>query len=1491
MPDKLTITNRITELIKFQLPDFIRESHENFITFLEAYYEFLETHNKDNMGPGFAAANLLNFADVDKTLNEFLYFFSKEFLVHIPQQILCDRRKLLKNIKEFYRSRGCEKSYRLLFRILFLDKLGFYYPTVDLLRPDSGKWVLKKSIRCIRKKETSPFDVEVEFLNQRVIGFNSKASGIVDYVIEYDTASQKVYELFFKKNSINGEFQPWEPISVHDTSNLEKRLQIQPILTKVNIESPGEGYTSNSKVLITNPFNSPMSVYIREIDIFGGIVDIAVFDPGFGYPIYPVDDLNRPVISFPEHTDELAVAIPVIGALIEYPGYYVTTDGFLDSIEHLRDDYYWQEFSYAIKSHTNMIEWHDIINRILHPAGTIVFNHLLIEPEALFIGPKLTIDGGIELTIKNQSENAIDLFQGLPIEQIIQVFNGTGSQVLFTLDSKVAPLFAIPPGKKQILVYIDDELVTNYSILNGNQIVFDIPPVSGTEITVWYFELDNPSEVKVIVEDTENNDKTVLGSTISSIDRDAYQNVPTQFFPSSDVDWPEDYLLNYSNYSLDDLAEIKLDDLYSGIDKTLIQPRVTITTTHNISGTILYSGAPVQGIDVFLTGPINTQTYTNTNGEFIFTGLPPGIYDVTPIDAAWDFIPPVITLDVEIENVADFEATPNVMSYTISGYITGSPGIGNVFVLFEFDDLDYKWTFTDSSGYYEMTGLNKIMGVKITFLDPHDRFDFSLTEVNLLLDGNDVVVDPIHGELDELLIYTVVEEDPFQPDLFYTRFISYNYRTNKHTFMGGLPVNPSIEVWPTVLEGAFSNPTVTKKNQISYVCQKGNHPQNYDIHDVSIDLYTMQFGFGSSTNKAYHSLTVEDKSWTSEYGFDSQWAIIEEDNVLAPIPYDSSGYSVALPSAPVSLETGKRWAKMIYAGENLWLLPANENKIYYIAIDDIWPSFTPTINSIDIPIGFSVPDAAFNDMVFDGIHIWCSPHKADYVLKINIDTQVMSQVTNLDIQAYTDVCSGIAYDPENDNVWLIPNQLRWWSKINASTDIISRGPENLEYLTSYKWMQGSCQIIPGALWIGPGENLDSYQFRRMDLQTETVETFTVLNSGIGFDFGQPAIVTGSAFVDKNPVMEQSFEYIRGTYLDSFPIWNGSTASNFRKISRTINQHVDDFIADEVHSVSTFGTVAAGGSKWYGGVLADNGKIYGIPYSSSSVLKIDPDSDSVSTFGNTGSTFVQYFGGVLAENGMIYCVPHAATNVLKINPYTDTISTFGSLSGFYKWSGGVLAQNGMIYCLPNNSTSILKINPFTDTASLFGNVSTLPTSIGGGTRFYGGVLAPNGMIYGIPRDARAILKINPFDDTVSWFGTLSTANNKWRGGTISPDGKIYMVGLQNRGVLKLDPLTDSISYLTIPTLGNVDRAILGLNGKIYCSPSDGTSMLVIDTTDDSMTRLDPYPLSASDQYYGSVLSPNGELYLIPAAATTVKKIKINNLAYSSDYCLSRYYNKL
>jgi len=154
---------------------------------------------------------------------------------------------------------------------------------------------------------------------------------------------------------------------------------------------------------------------------------------------------------------------------------------------------------------------------------------------------------------------------------------------------------------------------------------------------------------------------------------------------------------------------------------------------------------------------------------------------------------------------------------------------------------------------------------------------------------------------------------------------------------------------------------------------------------------------------------------------------------------------------------------------------------------------------------------------------------------------------------------------------------------------------------------------------------------------------------------------------------------------AFPLWtiNANLWSQFQAALLALHSTQTD-------DVATFGSLSADDAKWVGGVLAPNGCIYGIPYNSTTVLKIDPVAETATTFGSLAGTF-KWYGGVLAPNGCIYGIPFNSTTVLKIDPVAETATTFGSLSADEaKWVGGVLAPNGCIYGIPLNSTTVLKL---------------------------------------------------------------------------------------------------------------------------------------------------------------------------------------------------------
>lgn len=84
------------------------------------------------------------------------------------------------------------------------------------------------------------------------------------------------------------------------------------------------------------------------------------------------------------------------------------------------------------------------------------------------------------------------------------------------------------------------------------------------------------------------------------------------------------------------------------------------------------------------------------------------------------------------------------------------------------------------------------------------------------------------------------------------------------------------------------------------------------------------------------------------------------------------------------------------------------------------------------------------------------------------------------------------------------------------------------------------------------------------------------------------------------------------------------------------------------------------NKWYGGITGEDGCVYGIPYRSGAVLKIDPSNDSAKLIGpNYGIGKYFWHGGIL-RNGKIYAHPSHSAYVLAIDTRKESSGVISEL---------------------------------------------------------------------------------------------------------------------------------------------------------------------------------------------------------------------------------------
>jgi len=360
-------------LLARQLSQYIRQDHPHFLEFVEAYFEWLEeTGNALEF-----SKNLPSYQDVDFTLDSFITYFKREFLAKIPESLYVDpsdstravdKRKLIKSIKQFYRARGTEKSFRFLFRILFDAKIDFYYPRVDMLKASDGKWFQDVTIRT-RQLSGNPF----LFANQKIRGTTSNSSAFVEHVQKINVGPLEVYEIFLNRSSIIGLFLPNELIVSDTVPGTTARTY--HLLTGIQILNPGEGYSIGDEILITQAGPGYGGrARVENVDELGKVLKVKIIDYGAGYS----SGVPTGQILFPAQPMQ-AFGVGIIGGQTLYPGYFLNDDGKISNAKFIQDSFFYQQFSYVIKVEQSLESYKSLVQELLHPAGLLLFGEFFTQ--------------------------------------------------------------------------------------------------------------------------------------------------------------------------------------------------------------------------------------------------------------------------------------------------------------------------------------------------------------------------------------------------------------------------------------------------------------------------------------------------------------------------------------------------------------------------------------------------------------------------------------------------------------------------------------------------------------------------------------------------------------------------------------------------------------------------------------------------------------------------------------------------------------------------------------------------------------------------------------------------------------------------------------------------------------------------------------------------------------------------------------------------------
>lgn len=281
----MTTNNKTSSLVSQQLPAFVRTEGPKLQAFIEAYYEYMEQNGKALS----ASKNLLANQDIDTTdLDQFVDYFRAEILKNFPKDALVDKRLIAKLVRDLYRQKGSEKSFKFLFRALYNEDVDIYLPGDYVLRTSDGRWIQETYVRVSQLTEEDAANIQGEV----IIGQTSGAYGRVQGVNQILEIGQLVTELLL--TNVIGEFLDTEIIK-SDESEIEAPIYtvsgpIQDALIQkwTNILPRGFGagvfHKAGDSFTVTSDIGSGASGTIIAVNDKSS-VNVAIIDGGSGYQV------------------------------------------------------------------------------------------------------------------------------------------------------------------------------------------------------------------------------------------------------------------------------------------------------------------------------------------------------------------------------------------------------------------------------------------------------------------------------------------------------------------------------------------------------------------------------------------------------------------------------------------------------------------------------------------------------------------------------------------------------------------------------------------------------------------------------------------------------------------------------------------------------------------------------------------------------------------------------------------------------------------------------------------------------------------------------------------------------------------------------------------------------------------------------------------------------------------------------------------------------
>jgi len=279
------IEDNISLFVQNHFPQFYQEQGNTFIEFVKEYYNWSQQSNNNI----FFSRNLLEYRDIDTTVDSFLYHFKQKYLSGAPVSFDLSRFNI-KHVKDLYRSKGTERGTKLwMSRVYGVSDVEVYFPGQDVIKASDGEWIVPIYLEVSLSPKTA------DFVGKTVVGSASGATAFVEG-IGRKSVSGKYFDVIFLSN-VNGDFLLDEIVTTD--GNLVDCPLVIGSLTIITINDAGRNFAVGDVVnVVSDRRGKQGKARIDSVETTTGKVSFTFLDGGTGYRLTTTPVVAEKMLSY-----------------------------------------------------------------------------------------------------------------------------------------------------------------------------------------------------------------------------------------------------------------------------------------------------------------------------------------------------------------------------------------------------------------------------------------------------------------------------------------------------------------------------------------------------------------------------------------------------------------------------------------------------------------------------------------------------------------------------------------------------------------------------------------------------------------------------------------------------------------------------------------------------------------------------------------------------------------------------------------------------------------------------------------------------------------------------------------------------------------------------------------------------------------------------------------------------------------------------------------